>query len=302
MPFIRMLWQTIKESFKGIFRHGWLSISAILSITVTLLLTATLLIVSSNVQSATTAVAQGLTANVYMKTDVSTSRVQELRAKIATLDNVKEVDFSNKDEQFNKVLESFDEQNKALLEEYRNPNPLNDVLIVTMNQPDLYNALKTELEQTYAREIKEIRYHHEIANNVLPVFSSIQMGAYILILVVAFVATILISNTIRITIVARRTEIGVMRLVAASNWYIRTPFLIEGILLGLIGALVSTAISVGLYHYYWPSISRTFSFGTTGGLVFTADILQEVLLWTMLIGGFIGLIGSFFPVRRYLKK
>jgi len=302
MPFMRMLWQTIKESFKSVFRHGWLSISAILSITVTLLLTATLLIISLNVQSATTAVAQGLTASVYLRTEVDEAQAQVLAQQIAGLNNVKDVKFSNKDEQLTKVLNNLDETNRALLEGYREANPLNDVLIVTMTQPNLYNALKRELEQTYPKQIEDIKYQEEVANNVLPVFSSIRFGAFILILVVAFVATILISNTIRITIVARRTEIGVMRLVAASNWYIRTPFLIEGVLLGLIGALIATGVSVSIYHYYSPTLLRIFSFGTSGVIIFTKIIFQEVLLWTTVIGGAIGLVGSFFPVRKYLKK
>jgi len=299
---MRMLWQTIKESFKSIFRHGWLSISAILSITVTLLLTATLLIVTLNVQSVTQAVAQGLTAHVYLKTDVSENQATVLKQKISILNNVKEVTFSNKDDQFSKMMNGLDETNKALLEGYRQANPLNDVLIVTMEQPNLYHTLKTELEQTYPKQIDKIEYQEEVAKNVLPVFNAIRVGAFILILVVAFVATILISNTIRITIVARRTEIGVMRLVAASNWYIRTPFVIEGVLLGIIGALVATGVSVGVYHYYSPTILRTFSFGTTGVIVVTTVILQQVLFWTTVIGGAIGLIGSFFPVRKYLKK
>jgi len=302
MRAIRMIFRTISESVQNIFRHGWLSVSAILSITVTLLLTSALLIVTLNIQQATTVVAQGLTAHVYLKTEISETEGRKIGKELEKFNNVKAVEYSTKDQQLTSVLDGFDEAHKDLLEDYRNSNPLNDVLIITMENPDLFSQLESEINQKYKNKISSIDYQQQIANTVLPVFETIRRGAYFLILAVAFVAIILISNTIRITIVARRTEIGIMRLVAASNWYIRTPFIIEGVLLGIIGALIATGISVGAYYYYLPLITEKFSFGTSDVIVSVQTILQEVLLWTTIIGGVIGLIGSFFPVRKYLKK
>lgn len=303
MRFLRMLLRTIIESFKNIFRHGWLSISAILSITVTLLLTAALLIITLNINSATTVVAQGLTAHVYIKNEISEADGRKLAKELEKLDNVKAVEYSTKDEQLTSLLDSFDDSHQQLLEGYRGTtNPLTDVIVITMENPELFPALETQITQKFKNQIREVDYQEQIANTVLPVFETIRRGAYFLILAVAFVAIILISNTIRITIVARRTEIGIMRLVAASNWYIRTPFIIEGILLGIIGALIATGISVGAYYYYLPLIVEKFSFGTADVVVAVDIIFRQVILWTTVIGGVIGLIGSFFPVRKYLKK
>ena len=302
MRVIRMLFKTITESFKNIFRHSWLSISAILSITVTLILTAVLLIVTLNINNMTKVVAQGLTTHVYLKNEITEEEGRNVAKEIETLMNVKAVEYSTKDEQLTKVLDSFDESHRALLEEYRNSNPLPDVIIITMDSPEEFPALEKALQDQFEPQIKNIDYQSEIANTILPVFETIRRGAYFLILAVAFVAIILISNTIRITIVARRTEIGIMRLVAASNWYIRTPFIIEGILLGVIGALVATAATVGVYYYYMPFIIEKFSFGAENVVVPVSIVLNEVLVWTTALGGAIGLIGSFFPVRKYLKK
>lgn len=303
MRLLRMLGRTLSESIVNIFRHGWLSVSAILSITVTLLLTSVLLITTLNVENVTQKLAQGLTASVYIEKTVSDKDAMKLADQIKTWDNILDAQYSTANQEFDKLMETYYNDNQSnILIDMREVNPLPAVITVTMEEPDKYSELETKLKTSFKGKISDIVFSADVANNVLPIFDTIRNGSYALIFAVGFVAIILISNTIRITIVARRTEIGIMRLVAASNWYIRTPFIIEGILLGVIGAFIATGISVGAYSYYFPLIENKLSFGTSGILVNVDLILKQVLLWTVVIGGVIGLVGSFFPVRKYLKK
>jgi Cell division protein len=299
MRIIRMLFRTFGESLKNVFRHGWLSFSAILSITVTLLLTSILLIVSLNVEQMTKTVAQGLSISVYLNYEVTDAEAIALQNNIKNLPNVADVTYATEDEELRAVVESFGVGVDDLFT--GRDNPLFKTLTIIMVNPEDYPRLEATLRSRYSTSIETISYNQDVADRVLPFFQGIRNVAFALIIAVAFVAIILISNTIRITIVARRTEIGIMRLVAASNWYIRTPFIIEGIFLGIIGALIATGITVGAYWYYTPLMAERIALITVA-LVPWEMILSEVLVWTVGIGGIIGLIGSFFPVRKYLRK
>lgn len=302
MKAFRMVMRTISEAFKNIFRQGWLSFSAVLSMMVTLLLTSVLVIVSLNIQNATTLVAQGLETVVYLKHDVSDKDVDKMLREIEKIDNVKAVEFKTAQSAFDDIIAK-DQQTEILgyLRD-RSTEYLNDEITVTMIDADGYESLNTTLTTKYGDKIDKLSFSKDIADSILPVFEGIRKAAFYLIIAVAFVAVILISNTIRITIVARRREIEIMRLVAASNWYIRTPFIIEGILLGIIGALIATAISVGAYWYYLPALTTQIFLGATEVFVPVDVVLKEALIWTLGIGAIIGFIGSIFPVRKYLKK
>ena len=299
MRIIRMLFRTFGESLKNVFRHGWLSFSAILSITVTLLLTSILLIVSLNVEQMTKTVAQGLAVSVYLNYEVTDAEAILLQNNIKNLPNVSDVTYATEDEELKAVVESFGVGADHLFT--GRDNPLFKTLTIIMVNPEEFSRLETTLRSRYSTSIETISYNQDVADRVLPFFQGIRNAAFALIVAVAFVAIILISNTIRITIVARRTEIGIMRLVAASNWYIRTPFIIEGIFLGIIGALIATGITVGAYWYYTPLMAERIALITVA-LVPWEMVLSEALVWTVGIGGIIGLIGSFFPVRKYLRK
>lgn len=302
MRVIRMFLRTFKESFKNMFRHGWLSISAILSITVTLLLTSMLVIITMNIQNATKVVAQGLKMNVYLNYDVVEDEAKKITKDISAFNNIKNIEYSNETQQWQKLMDSFTEEEREMFKDYEQSKPLYKTITITLNNPEDSNTVKAEIEKNYKSKINKIDFPREMAESILPLFETIRRAGYFLILSVGFVAMILISNTIRITIVARKIEIGIMRLVAASNWYIRTPFIIEGILLGIIGALIATALSVGLYWYYLPVIASKLVFGTSEIIVPVRVVLQESLLWTVSIGSFIGLLGSLLPVRKYLRK
>lgn len=300
MRVVRMIFRTIKEALKNIFRQGWLSFSAVMSMMLTLLLTSVLVIVSLNIQNATIVMAQGLETTVYLKQDVSEKRAKEIEQEIQKMPNVKETEYLTAKEAFDKQIG--EELSSLNYLRDRADDVLVDQINIVMIDADQHDKLNQAITQKFTKEIDELGFDNEVADTILPVFETIRKGSFILIIAVAFVAVILISNTIRITIVARRREIEIMRLVAASNWYIRTPFIIEGILLGLIGALIATGISVGAYWYYLPIIIKQV-FATSGDFFVAPEIvLQQSIMWTFGIGAFIGFIGSIFPVRKYLRK
>lgn len=297
-----MMFRTIKEAFRNIFRHGWLSFSAVLSMMLTLLLTSVLVIISLNIQNATTVIAQGLETVVLLEKDVSDEKITDMLAEIKQMNNVKQVTYETAEEVFANFIANEENGDKLLYLQPRVKDVMNDQITITMVESDAYGALEKSLTKQYPKEIQEFVFNEEVAETILPMFEWIRKAALWLIMAVALVAVILISNTIRITIVARRREIEIMRLVAASNWYIRTPFIIEGILLGIIGALIATAISVGAYWYYLPILTSQV-FEMSNEIFVSAElVLYQSLIWTLGIGATIGFIGSIFPVRKYLKK
>lgn len=303
MRLLRMLIRTIKDAFISIFRHGWLSFSAIISITVTLFLTSLLIIVSLNITKITNDVSsQGLQIILYLDKGTSEQRALEIQEKIKSFENVDGVIYKSEQQEFEEFISTFDDKTKELYLRYQDANPLSKTLQIKMMNPDEEAQLQKKIKDNFGIEIIDYTYNEDIAKKALPIFDSIRLGAYGLILSVAFVAIILISNTIRITIIARRTEIGIMRLVAASNWYIRTPFLLEGIIIGIIGGTIAAAISTGLYYYLVPKFQVEISQTILESLVPVQIVSIEVFKWSLSLGTIIGFVGSIFPVRKYLKK
>ncbi|MGL5042101.1 MAG: permease-like cell division protein FtsX, partial [Culicoidibacterales bacterium] len=236
---------------------------------------------------------------------VTDAEANRIRTVITGWTNVQAVQYTTEKQEFDKILALFkdDAEQQGIVESFSgDKNPFAKTITITMVNPELSDALKKQLETTFSKEISDINFNSGVADTILPLFDTIRKGSYALIAAVAFVAIILISNTIRITIVARRTEIGIMRLVAASNWYIRTPFILEGVILGIIGALIATGGVSFAYWYYLPIITQKLFVTSTDMLVSVDVVLEQLLVWTTTLGGVIGFLGSIFPVRKYLKK
>lgn len=291
---IRTIWRHIKEGFKSIRRNGWMSFAAISAVSITLLLVGTLIAGVSNINSLATDIENDVSVRVYIDLAASQEDQDGLEEELLALENVEDVTFSTRQEQLDDVVGSYGEDFELF---DGDENPLHDVFVVDTTSPE-YTA--TVAETIAPMEyVSDVNYGGADADRLFEMTSTIRNVGIIIIVALIFTAIFLISNTIRITIFSRSTEIEIMKLVGATNWFIRWPFLIEGALIGLIGSVVPAVVLWFVYQNIYGTVSNFLS-GTYFSLLAPNPFMIYLILLVSGIGIVIGGIGSAFSIRRFL--
>lgn len=286
-----------KTAIQNIWRNGVMSISSIFAVTITLVLIAVIGVVAINIQDMTYDIEESLTIYVKMDREVKDSKAQEIQSDIEAIDGVKKVTFSSKDDELNKLIESQNDDGKKLFETYRKNNPLGAAYDVEVKDTKQLDSIAQKIQEL--DNVNEVNYGGESTSSLVSSLESVRNGGAIFVVALTIVALFMIANTIKITITSRQTEISIMRMVGASNWYIRLPYMLEGIFIGIIGAIIPIAV---LYFGY------TTVFNSAKDLLPAIMTLREPFPFVWQCGGIlvglgsgVGLIGSFVSVRKFLK-
>lgn len=294
---LRTIRRHTKESLKSIARNGWMTFASVSAVTVTLLLVGVFFVIMMNLNKVATTIEEDVEIRVHIDVAANKEDQQALRAKIERIPEVKSVAFSSKEEELKSISKSLGDGGAAL-EMFEQDNPLNDIFIVkTKNPSDTMQAAKKIEKLEYASKVK----YGEGKVEKLFSFTKISRNVGVaLIIGLLFTAMFLISNTIRITIVARRREIEIMRLVGATNSFIRWPFFLEGLWLGILGSIIPILVVGTSYNYIYKFISPKLE----GNFIKILDIYPFIFQLAgllVLMGAFIGIWGSLMSVRKFLK-
>lgn len=287
----------LREGAKSLSRNGWMTFASASAVTVTLLLVGVFLTLMLNLNHVAKLIENDVEIRVHVDPAATDEEQSAIEEKLKAINRVDTVSFSSKDKELKSLIDSMGEEGKAF-EPFEQQNPLNDVFIVKTKTPNDVAKVATEVEK-YSN-VTNVQYGQgevEKLFNVLEVARNIGIA---LIIGLLFTAMFLISNTIKITIVARREEIEIMRLVGATNLFIRWPFFIEGLLLGLLGSVVPIGVLIGVYTFVFnqsePKFNGYFE------LLPTFPFTLQIALLLAVVGGFIGVWGSMLSVRKFLKK
>ncbi|RFB14897.1 ABC transporter permease [Bacillus sp. HNG] len=286
-----------RESSKNLGRNGWMTFASVSAVTVTLLLVGVFLVIMMNLNSMATSLEKDVRISVL--TDLTSTKEQQdaLKAEIQKIPEVSEVTFSSKEQELEEMIESFGEDGKVFAL-YEQSNPLRDVFVVRTKKPQ--DIMKV------ADQVEKMEYVYSVnygKGKVEKIFSSVGISRNIgigLIIGLLFTAMFLISNTIKITIFARQREIEIMKLVGATNSFIRWPFFLEGLFLGILGSIIPIGIILGFYNFLYDLIQPQLS-GTFLELLPFNPFAFQVTGLLLLIGAFIGVWGSLMSVRKFLK-
>lgn len=285
-----------KEAFKNIFSNGWMTIASIFTVMASLLILGVFLVLSINLNSVIGDL-QGsyeLIAVVDEKTNVA--GLMEIRKDIERIENVNDALLENKGDRLEELKESFGEDS-ALLDRYKDDNPLRDWYKVTL--ADLNRSDETAAELEKVDGIVKVIRNQDAIDNLVRIANYIKQFSIWIILALAIVSIFIISNTIKLTVYTRRKEINIMKFVGATDWFIRWPFIIEGVLIGLVGSLASVAVILGSYQFLL-SIVQNLSIVFVQLKSFT-EILPIVLISSFGLGAILGGLGSFLSVRKHLN-
>lgn len=296
MKAIRIFTRSVRDSFKSVFRNFSLSVASIACTTITLILVSVALILSYNVNTNTKKLEGELTIVVYLDRKTESKRASEIEKEIKAIPNVNEVEYKSKDT-WKLEMESSSKTLETTLK-YLDENPLLDSYLVTV---DDVSALKetSELIENI-KDVKTAEYGEGMAEKVISMFDMIERVTYGIVIALVLVTAFLISNTIKLTIFSRKSEIEIMRLVGTSNTAIKLPFLFEGLIIGLVGSIIPIILSVYGYIILFEK-TNGFIFSEMVTLVDPFNFIIWITLILLIIGAFVGMFASFRAVRKYLK-
>lgn len=287
----------IKEGFLGVGRHFGMAVSSAASVTITLLLVGFFLVLTYNLNIITRDIEDSISLSALVSYDSDDqATLNTIKSQIESIDGVAEATYQSKDDEFTYYVNQYPDL-KDFNELYRDQNPFHDAYLVSIEEGASLDTIKTRIEA-----INGIDSVHDGGSNtylLLDVMQKIRLFGGIFILALTILAVYLIYNTISITIRARDTEIWIMKNVGAKNGYIRAPFLVEGIIIGMMGALIPIGVMIGVYIYLFNRTSGSILGVFT--LVSPYPFLLYLCLGLLGIGIVVGFIGSYLSVSKLLR-
>ena len=294
----RTFFRSLRDAFKSVVRNFSLSLASITCITITLIIIASALLLSENVKNFTDEIEKDVTIVAFLESDVKDDTRENFETSLKKNLNVETFEYKSKDE----VKEEMAKENKtfsSVLSEWDDAsNPLKDTYTIKVRDVKSIGKTAKEIESTDG--VNSVQYGEGLVEKLVGVFDAIEKITYIAALALIIVTVFLIINTIKLTIFSRKREIGIMRLVGASNSRIKLPFVIEGIILGMIGSIIPILVVVfgytGLYDYFGGVL-----FSPVIKLVSPMPFVVNTSLIILVIGMVVGMVGSARAVRRYIK-
>ncbi len=290
----------IKEGFFGVGRHAAMSLSSAMAVAITLIIISIFSIFTANVSSMTDNIEGRIQISVLIDYEYeSQADIDRIGVEILALDHVENLTFYTKDQELDAYINSFDkEEERALFESYREDNPMHHAYYVQVKSGEGLETLAVQIQTIEG--VYEINYGGESAVLLVQALDSVRNGGFLLVVALSLLAIFLIQNTIKLTILARADEISIMRNVGAKNGFIRAPFMVEGVIIGALGAIIPIFLTVFAYIFVYQKaggilISNLFV------LIPPHPFVLQVSFILLGVGMFVGLLGSFLSVTKYLR-
>ncbi len=296
-PF-RMLGRSIRDAVKSVIRNFSLSLASISCITITLIIVAIGIMASLNVKNFTEAIEKDMTIVVFLKNDATAEDAIEVEKEIKKISNVEKYTYQTKKE-IKEKMQSESEVFKTVLNNWEeDESPLKDTYQVKVK--NINQIKETALKIEKIDKVAVVRYGEGMVDKMVKAFASVEKVTYGIVIGLILVTVFLIINTIKLTISARRKEIGIMRLVGASNLTIKLPFIIEGMILGLLGSIVPVLVTTYGYYAFYRHFDG-YLYSRLIQLIKPEPFIYQASIAIVAIGILVGMIGSASAVKKYLK-
>lgn len=295
--FFRRIVHHFKEGVIGVWRHFGMCISSASAITITLTLISVFLMVTSNLESMTSNIEDSLKISVLVKYDAE-NKINEISEKIKKIEGVTNVVHRTKEEEYKFYLDTYHSEQKELFKAYEDVNPFHEAFMVEIKDGNQLDFISNQIKQIDG--VDSANYGGVSFLKLVDFLNSIRLGGLILVSSLCFLTIYLVYNTIKLTITARADEIHIMRNVGALNSYVIVPFLVEGILIGLIGSIVPIGLSIYGYLKLY-SFSGGFFISEIFLLIEPFPFIFKLVGILLAIGLLVGFVGSFIGVRKYLR-
>lgn len=294
----------VKSGFTNFFRNIWLSLAATSIMTITLFIISTIFVLYTLTNLSIENIKDKVGITAYFNNQTSEREILNVKAEIELMPNVESVQYIPKTVAKEIFLEIH--KNEPLLLETINEfkdseNPLPNSFAIRASDLEQYASISETLRSDrYAPYFERVRDNSKVIDRLFSITNTIKNLGVVLTIVFVVVTIMVMFNTIRLTIYNRRQEVEIMRLVGATNWYIRLPFIIEGMLYGVIATVLTSAIMFAALFYMSDRVQQLLSLDSIGGSLTNALMLQIIIL-NVTLGLGLGIIASSIAMRRYLR-
>lgn len=298
MKLFRMLGRSFRDAFKSVIRNFSLSLASISCITITLIIVAIAIMASLNINNFTDEIEKDLTIVVFLDRDADANDIKDVKRELDKISNVEKITFISKDEVKEQMREESEVFAKVLDGYEEGESPLKDTYQVKVKEIEKIKVTADRIKKVDS--VSVVRYGEGMVEKLVSAFTSIKNVTYGVVIALIVVTVFLIVNTIKLTISARKREIGIMRLVGASNFTIKTPFIIEGMILGVLGSIIPIIFTTYGYMAFYKHFDG-YLFSKLIVLIKPEPFIYTTSLMVIIIGILVGMIGSASAVKKYLK-
>lgn len=287
----------VKEGFRNVWANRLMSIASIAVLFSCLLLIGASVLFSVNAGSALNMVESQNVAMVFLKDDLSEEQIAQIGTKIKNTANISSCEFISKEEAFKRQLATMGEEEAAFFEGMEDMNVLPDAYQISVKDLSEYNTTLSAVKAIDG--VEEINGQSGLAETLSSVRRAVTIVGTALIAMMFLISLFIISNTIKITMYSRRLQISIMKAVGATDWFVRVPFVIEGMILGILSGL----LTLGVLYYIYKAL-LVYLNGTISGFQFVpfGSVAWYLLAAFILIGVIAGVFGSLISIGKYLKR
>ena len=283
------------DAFKSLKRNKTISIASIITVLITFVVLGTFLLVAENANQIIAGVENKIEIKVFLKDDIKLLEEREIQVKLREQKGVSDVTYESKEQAYKNVEES----NPKLLKGYTlEKNPFPASYIVKIEDTNEVNNIINEIQSLPG--VEDVASQQDTIETIQSMVKGIRIVGVGLFVILIGVSIFLIMNTTKLTVYARRREVGIMKFVGATDWFIRWPFIIEGMVIGIMGALLSTVSLYFLYKFSYGYITSNLTMLLVP-LVDPAYIFSGMIYQFILGGMFVGGVASFLALRKFLK-
>jgi cell division transport system permease protein len=294
----RLIKNVIKQGFQGMWRNKGMGLASITSITAVLIILGLVFILILSLNNIVVDTKDKFDEiQIFLEDSAGDEEIELIKNRIENQEGVFSVIFQSKDEALEKMKKEWGDE--AYLLEGLETNPLPNTIIVKLKDIEYADNIAEKVKGLEG--IEEIQYNQDIIEKLVLVANYVKTGGMLIVSILIFVSVFIISNTIKLTVTARKREISIMKYVGATNGYIKGPFIIEGVLFGLIGAALSLAVVYYGYDYFFNTVSDRLYVLFTIYLVPPKVLLKDISTIFVTIGAGIGALGSLVSLKKFLN-
>ncbi len=288
----------LQSAFKSIRKNYLMTFASVFVLMACMLIIGSAYLCSANITAFMESLGDKNEIVAYVDDAVKESRLASLQEEIESIDYVKTVEYVTKDEAMSEYQEQFDEDSTYLSWFYGDENPLRNEFRIKVDEKHLEEFEAVSAKISALDEIANISDSQDVVNMLISLKRVMDILGFWIMVILALVSWFIVSNTIKLAMHSRRHEINIMKYVGATNAFIRTPFILEGIIIGVCAAIASFAVQWIIYVYLLQPLVADLSFITT---VPFAQLSPMIVFYFVGIGLFVGLFGSAFSINKYLK-
>lgn len=291
----------IGEGFSNVFKNKKSTGASLMIMCATMIIFGVFLILGENINHFVKNVEDSQGIQVFAKDEATDEQVKVLGEEIAKIQGVNKTQFKSKEDALNQMKENLGDENESLLEGYEGENNIFTAsYVVTLTDLNLNQQVQDEIMKL--DNVKKITSSNQTVTTLIDLSNGIKIVTGVILLLLIVISVFIIANTIKLTVHARRKEISIMKYVGATNGFIRWPFIVEGMIIGIISSLISILLVGIAYNFIAEQmVNSSFMKIMEVSLVSFGDMFNSIIIVYMLLGIGIGALGSIISMRKYLK-